>query len=1015
MNKKIFKKRAAACLLAAILILCQFWGNGGLLTVSADESAAANLLTGGDFEDGTYSAFAVTADEGVTYQIKTDEWSSNSGSMLNVYNGAGAEAAFSMTASVSVEAGTYKAALQADGEAMESGLSLSIGGNGAGITTTGYNNWITVETENYTLEEAGTITLTISGNMPAEYWINLDNLTLCKITAAGGGDEGDGTGDGDKDDEEDAPVTPVEADILIERVTGMQEDFIKGVDISSYLVEVESGVVFKDFAGNTLDGAGFFSLLADSGINYVRIRIWNNPKDVNGNGYGGGNNDVAKAITMGQLATGAGLKVLVDFHYSDFWADPAKYSAPKAWTGFTVEQKQEAVYQFTKDSLTALLDAGVDIGMVQVGNETTTGLAGETDWTNISLLMNEGSRAIRELSASYGKEMKVALHFTNPEKAGRYASFAKTLSDNGVDYDVFASSYYPVWHGTLSNLTNVLKAVADTYGKEVMVAETSYAYTYADGDGHENTVREGSSGLNLSYPVTVQGQATEIRDVMQAVADVGAAGIGVFYWEPAWIPVAVYTADAQDAAEVLASNQAKWEQYGSGWASSYAGEYEADAAEWYGGSAIDNQALFDFYGNPLESLKVFRYVDTGTTCERKLENVESSMAVSVLQNEAGSLTLPPTVTLTYNDGTTEEAAVSWDTQALAAAVAAGKGTYSISGVARVAGVDYTITCTLTILPENLLVNPGFEGGATKEWSLAGNAVSIKTAGGDVRTGLYALHFWADEAITYAAVQTVMLTPGYYTLNAYVQGGDAAAEDSFLLFADKKTVKPEEVNAETVHDYMAVTGLNGWCNWNNPQIENILITENTALTVGVYVNCQAGSWGTWDDFYLYKTAEYDAGGSGQSNTANQNTQSGPANGTVQGGVEEQTAQTESETEAAGFEGSGVMGRRLSEGPADERERQKEESREAGTKADSDKKQEEKDAGQTGQAQEGQALEGAAEPGKEEDIEQIAEERTAASGTTGGRTGIAVAVGCGAVAAAGLGAGIKLKFLKKETEL
>lgn len=243
--------------------------------------------------------------------------------------------------------------------------------------------------------------------------------------------------------------------------------------------------------------------------------------------------------------------------------------------------------------------AGIDIGMVQVGNETNGGLAGETDWAKMSQLFNAGSQAVRETDSN----ILVALHFTNPETSGRYAWIAETLHRHHVDYDVFASSYYPFWHGTLKNLTSVLTSVADTYGKKVMVAETSYTYTAEDGDGHGNTAPK--NGQTLNYPVTVQGQANAVRDVIQAVSDVGEAGIGVFYWEPAWIPVG--------PAHRLEKNKALWETYGSGWATSYAAEYDPeDAGKWFGGSAVDNQALFDFKGRPLPSLHVFQYVDTGT-------------------------------------------------------------------------------------------------------------------------------------------------------------------------------------------------------------------------------------------------------------------------------------------------------------------------------------------------------------------------------------------------------------------
>lgn len=160
---------------------------------------------------------------------------------------------------------------------------------------------------------------------------------------------------------------------------------------------------------------------------------------------------------------------------------------------------------------------------------------------------------------------------------------------------MFGVSYYSFWHGSTENLTDVLKEIGDTYGKKTCVMETSYAYTLQDGDGTANSV--GKADLADGYEATVQGQAKNIRDVMTAASEAGA--IGVFYWEGAWVPVG----DAVEKAE----NQKLWEQYGSGWASSYAGGYDpGDAGKYYGGCSWENQALFDFSGKKLPSLDVFK-------------------------------------------------------------------------------------------------------------------------------------------------------------------------------------------------------------------------------------------------------------------------------------------------------------------------------------------------------------------------------------------------------------------------
>ena len=211
--------------------------------------------------------------------------------------------------------------------------------------------------------------------------------------------------------------------------------------------------------------------------------------------------------------------------------------------------------------------------------------------------MKAGSRAVREVCP----QALVAVHFANPENAATTPTMPSKLDYYQVDYDVFASSYYPYWHGTLDNLSAVLTDISRTYGKKVMVMETSYAYTGEDTDFSGNTIGDGSS-VTKPYPFTVQGQANAVRSVIDTVAQIP-GGIGVCYWEGAWISV---------GTESWEENSALWEQYGSGWASSYAAAYDPDdAGKYYGGCAVDNQAFFDPQGHPLESLRVFRLVRAG--------------------------------------------------------------------------------------------------------------------------------------------------------------------------------------------------------------------------------------------------------------------------------------------------------------------------------------------------------------------------------------------------------------------
>ena len=388
--------------------------------------------------------------------------------------------------------------------------------------------------------------------------------------------------------------------LYVKKVENLPDDFIFGMDASCVPSLEAGGVKYYDYDGEEKD---VYQILSESGVNYIRVRVWNDPYDKDGNGYGGGNCDIENAVEIGKRATKYGMKLLVNFHYSDFWADPSKQMVPKAWSDMSIEEKTDALYLYTKECLEKLKAAGVDVGMVQVGNETNGGMCGEWSsslggWQRITQLMSAGSKAVREVFP----DALVAIHFANPEKTENYVSYSANLDYYGVDYDVFASSYYPFWHGTLDNLANVLNKVTAKYGKKVMVAETSYAYTPKDTDFYGNTVGEGD-GFTKKYPYTVQGQADHVRDVIDTVVNKMTDGIGVFYWEGTWI---------SSGGDSYEENFALWQKYGSGWATSYAGEYDPnDAGRWYGGCAVDNQAFFDKNGRAIESLKVFSLVKRG--------------------------------------------------------------------------------------------------------------------------------------------------------------------------------------------------------------------------------------------------------------------------------------------------------------------------------------------------------------------------------------------------------------------
>jgi len=632
------------------------------------------------------------------------------------------------------------------------------------------------------------------------------------------------------------------AEIAVLPVENLRPDFICGMDLSSYRAEKNSGGRYYDFEGEELDDAGFFTFLKeDCGVNCVRLRLWNDPRDENGNLYGGGVCDLETVCDIGALASAAGMQVMVDFHYSDFWADPGKQTAPKAWQGMTMDEKTEALGQFTKESLETLLACGVNVTLVQVGNETTNGLCGEDTWGRMAQLMQAGCAAVREVSAASGQEIRTVLHFTNPENKN-YFSIARKLDENGVDYDIFASSYYPYWHGTLENLTQQLSLVAVNYGKDVLVSETSYIYTFADGDGSGNTESENKTGDVFAYEVSAQGQADSVRDVAAAVAAVGEPGLGVIYWESAWIPVGIAADEDGNVDEAqLEKNRALWATYGSGWASEAAADYDKDAGPYWGGSAVDNEAVFDFDGHPHASAAIFKYLYTGASAP--LRAVTTS-AADLTVDAGDAVALPAEVEVTYNDRSTERAAVVWDEEAVAAAAAGEPGEYVLRGTATASsGETLDVTMALTVNAVSLLENPGFEEPDMSAWvidSATPGTVSRENDSNNTRSGDWCLHFWNSGEVEFSVEQTVVPDAGTYTFGLYLEGGDAGEDADLAIYA--------RVGDET---YETPTAVTGWRDWQNPEISGIVVeADGTEVTVGMRVKGAAGAWGAFDDVYLY---------------------------------------------------------------------------------------------------------------------------------------------------------------------
>ena len=405
--------------------------------------------------------------------------------------------------------------------------------------------------------------------------------------------------------------------VTIKKVKGMSESSIRGMDISSYLALKKAGVKYYDYEGNETP---LLKVLHDNGINYIRIRIWNDPFNAEGETYGGGGNDVSTGVEIAKEAAQYDMKVLLDFHYSDFWAEPAVQLVLKAWKKDVnnTEKMCSDVYDFTKESIQKFKDAGANIGMVQVGNEITNGLLGiysnrdkgesfNVIWgdkkksTEVNKYLKAGIKAVRE----YTPQALVALHLETPN-VWKYKTIMNTWKRDNVDYDVLGSSYYPFWSiAAKANTPKTLKDVqtlAASYGKMFAVFETSWVNSLNDGDGTPNSI--GDSTNTGAYEVGPQGQVNELTDLYDTVLSQD-NGLGTFYWEGAWIPVKAGWTNWEYNKQIA-------DQYGTGWASKGALGYFPDSKMYYkgkaawGGTSWDNQALFDINGYPLQSLKFYK-------------------------------------------------------------------------------------------------------------------------------------------------------------------------------------------------------------------------------------------------------------------------------------------------------------------------------------------------------------------------------------------------------------------------
>ncbi len=332
-----------------------------------------------------------------------------------------------------------------------------------------------------------------------------------------------------------------------------------------------------------------------NGVDIMRIRLWVDPYSEKSEPYLAGTCDLDNFIRLATLAQEKGYSVMLDLHYSDFWADPAKQCVPKGWRDLDLAGLENRVYSYTSDVLEAAKAHGITVKFVQVGNEITNGMlwplghleeqpdGSRENYGNLIKLLKAGIKACRESVPSAG----IVLHLEKSYDQTIYNEFLGKMADAQVDYDIIGFSYYPYWHGTFeqffANVENCKK-----FGKRMMVVELGYAFTTEDYIHHEhggaalliNAESQGSDEFVRRYPLTKEGQLAFTKDFLNLAQQHGIEA--AIWWEPLWIP-------------------------GDGicWASDAGKKYihsdnPSNRNEWA------NQCLFDYEGRKLPAFDVFK-------------------------------------------------------------------------------------------------------------------------------------------------------------------------------------------------------------------------------------------------------------------------------------------------------------------------------------------------------------------------------------------------------------------------
>ena len=590
-------------------------------------------------------------------------------------------------------------------------------------------------------------------------------------------------------------AAPGEAAVQVNPIPGISANFIKGADLSMVPTLEANGAQFKDVDGTPKDVLQIFK---EHGVNWVRFRIWNDPK------MGGGDTDEAKALAMTKRAKALGLKVLIDFHYSDFWADPAKQAKPQAWEDHDKDQLVKDVYDYTAKVLKDFQAQGTQPDMIQVGNEIMNGMMwpegkfpGNDNGKELARLVQAGLQAIHDNDPKH--EIKTMIHLADGGNNWIYQNFFNALiNDNKVnDFDVIGLSYYPFWHGTLDDLSNNINDISKRYNKDVIVVETAFGYTNENFDKMPNAYGAAEERIG-GFRSSVQGQASGLRAVMERVTRVpDHHGLGMFYWAPEWYAVP-----------------------NAGWKN-------GEGNEW------DNLAMFDNNGRALESMSVWSDVSNpnGKTVTPTFKEAD---VPTVIGNIGAPVQLPKKVLVTYSDDHTHEMAVNWAKTPTYNKL----GTYTVKGT--ITELKQPVTARVKVIKKvNLFKNPGFEDVTLNGWTVEGDtaAVSAISKPGDSQDK-GSLHYWADGAFKFKVYQKFTgLKPGKYTVRVSTQGGGGETSYKLFVTGDKGAMKTVDIKDTA------------WNKWNTFEITDVEIKDGTA-EAGVLMEGAPGNWGTMDNFEFF---------------------------------------------------------------------------------------------------------------------------------------------------------------------